>query len=261
MTFTNMSVASKRKPFGRRRHPCGAPVVRYDHKLQEWSEELSADLLEATWPQDWGRLLRLARQVAGLSLSELSARTGLSKGYLSKLESGHLSAQNPSRATLAALARTLPSFRPLANTLEPGAALAALDFGTEQSFATERIDTPEDKTEKPVRLGWRELELLVALLALDAAALPVPLTSALLARAIDRGHAETLVTLAGLVTMGAVEREWPQRPGAPMAYRPAARAIALTGLERVGDALVLGASLLAQAPARPRRASDADRFE
>ena len=68
---------------------------------------LNADLIEATWPQDWGRLLRLARQVAGLSLSELSARAGLSKGYLSKLESGHITAQNPSRATLAALARAL----------------------------------------------------------------------------------------------------------------------------------------------------------
>ncbi|MGH2486024.1 MAG: helix-turn-helix domain-containing protein, partial [Ktedonobacterales bacterium] len=41
------------------------------------------------WQVHWGRLLRTARQVAGLSLSELSATTGLSKGYLSKLESGH----------------------------------------------------------------------------------------------------------------------------------------------------------------------------
>src|SRR5947209_18386370 len=92
-------------------------------------EEAASTADDATWPQDWGRLLRLARQVAGLSLTELSARTGLSKGYLSKLESAHAAAQNPSRATLAALARALPSFRPLANTLEPGATLAALDFG------------------------------------------------------------------------------------------------------------------------------------
>ena len=212
---------------------------------------LNADLIEATWPQDWGRLLRLARQVAGLSLSELSARTGLSKGYLSKLESGHITAQNPSRATLAALARALPSFRPLANTLEPGAALAALDFGAEQPAPAQRADMRPD--EDPVRLGWKELELLVALFALDSAALPIPLTSVTLARAVDRDHAETLATLGRLVAMGVVERERPQHVGATMSFRPSVRASALTGLERVGDALVLAASLLAQAPSRPRR--------
>ncbi|HEY7022867.1 MAG TPA: helix-turn-helix transcriptional regulator [Ktedonobacterales bacterium] len=213
---------------------------------------MNADLIEATWPQDWGRLLRLARQVAGLSLSELSARTGLSKGYLSKLESGHITAQNPSRATLAALARALPSFRPLANTLEPGAALAALDFGVEQPAPAPRADMRPD--EDPVRLGWRELELLVALFALDSAALPVPLTSVALARAVDRDHSETLATLGRLVAMGVVEREQPQRLDETTSFRPSARASALTGLGRVGDALVLAASLLAQAPSRPQRA-------
>jgi transcriptional regulator with XRE-family HTH domain len=212
---------------------------------------LNAAVIEATWPQDWGRLLRLARQVAGLSLSELSARTGLSKGYLSKLESGHITAQNPSRATLAALARALPSFRPLANTLEPGVALAALDFGAEQPAPAQRADMRPD--EDPVRLGWKELELLVALLVLDSAALPIPVTSVALARAVDRDHGETLATVGKLVAMGVVEREWPQRLGETMGFRPTVRASALTGLERVGDALVLAASLLAQASRRPRR--------
>ncbi|HEY7974146.1 MAG TPA: helix-turn-helix transcriptional regulator, partial [Ktedonobacterales bacterium] len=46
------------------------------------------------WTRDWGRLLRTARQVAGLSLTDLSARTGLSKGYLSKLEAGQDGARN-----------------------------------------------------------------------------------------------------------------------------------------------------------------------
>jgi transcriptional regulator with XRE-family HTH domain len=219
---------------------------------------LNADLIAATWPQDWGRLLRLARQVAGLSLSELGARTGLSKGYLSKLESGHVTAQNPSRATLAALARALPSFRPLANTLEPGAALAALDFGVEQAAPSQRTDMAVDEAEEPVRLGWKELEALIALLALDSAALPIRLTSVILARAVGRDHTETLATLDKLVASGVVEREWPQRRGAPMGFRPAARAGALTGLERVGDALVLAASLLAQAPTRPIRAQRDD---
>src|SRR5262249_49759412 len=160
--------------------------------------------------------------------------------YLSKLESGHITAQNPSRATLAALARALPSFRPLANTLEPGAALAALDFGVEEPAPAERTDIPPD--EEPVRLGWRVLELLVALFALDASALPFPATSVALARAVDRDHVETLAILGRLVAMGVVEREWPQRFGATLGFRPTANATALTGLGRVGDALVLAAS-------------------
>jgi transcriptional regulator with XRE-family HTH domain len=237
-----------------RARPCRAPVIWYGQVLRERSDDLNADLIAATWPQDWGRLLRLARQVAGLSLSELSARTGLSKGYLSKLESGHITAQNPSRATLAALARALPSFRPLANTLEPGAALAALDFGAERSAPFQRADVPVDEAEEPVRLGWKELELLVALLTLDSAALPIALTSVILARAIGRDHVETLAILGKLVASGVIEREWPQHAGALMGFRPTAKAGALTGLERVGDALVLAASLLAQAPNRPSRA-------
>jgi transcriptional regulator with XRE-family HTH domain len=215
---------------------------------------VSAELTELSWPQDWGRLLRLARQVAGLSLTELSARTGLSKGYLSKLESGHITARNPSRATLAALARALPSFRPLANILEPGTALAALDFGESAPTAPAANSLGDDEiAETPVRLGWKEMELLVALLALDRAAIPTPLTAVVLARAVGRSRAETLATLGALVAMDVVEREWPLRPGAPMAFRPAARVDILTGLQRVGDALVLAASLLAQAPGRPKR--------
>jgi transcriptional regulator with XRE-family HTH domain len=212
---------------------------------------------EASWPHDWGRLLRLARQVAGLSLTQLSARTGLSKGYLSKLESGHVTAQNPSRATLAALARALPSFRPLANTLEPGAPLAALDFG-ESPASGHPGDGAAETAGAPVRLGWKDLELLVALLALDRAAIRTPLSAVVLARAVDRTHDETVATLGRLVGMGVVDREWPGRRGVPMTYRPSAQAESLTGLDRVGDALVLSASLLARAPSRPRRASTVD---
>ncbi len=50
---------------------------------------------DITWMRDWDHLLRIARQVAGLSLTAFSACTGLSKGYLSKLESGHHSTLHP----------------------------------------------------------------------------------------------------------------------------------------------------------------------
>src|SRR5579863_4916758 len=167
-------------------------------------DEASGD--EATWPQDWGRLLRLARQVAGLSLTELSATTGLSKGYLSKLESGHPSGRNPSRATLAALSRALPSFRPLAHTLEPSESTGALALA-ESAPALPAVvrDAAGDIVDSPVRLGWRELELLVALLTLREAALPHPMNAVILSRALRRPMDETVHTLAGLVRMGVLE--------------------------------------------------------
>src|SRR5215472_2462318 len=88
-------------------------------------ESETTDQPGETWATRWGHLLRLARQVAGLSLSEVAERSGLSKGYLSKLESAHPSAANPSRATLAALARALPSTIPLIQKLDAAADLPA----------------------------------------------------------------------------------------------------------------------------------------
>jgi transcriptional regulator with XRE-family HTH domain len=209
---------------------------------------------EATWPQDWGRLLRLARQVAGLSLTELSATTGLSKGYLSKLESGHPSGRNPSRATLAALSRALPSFRPLAHTLEPAESQGALALADAAPAIPEVVREGSGAVvTSPVQLGWRELELLVALLTIEAAAMPQPTNAVILARAVGRTAEETARALGRLARMGVLERSESPRPGFPPEYHPSARFDALTGLRRVGDALVLAASLLAQAPTLRRQ--------
>jgi transcriptional regulator with XRE-family HTH domain len=200
------------------------------------------------WARDWGQLLRLARQVAGLSLTELSGRTGLSKGYLSKLESGHASARNPSRATLAALSRELPSFRPLAHTLEPNAPtpVAALaDAAPPPPLALFAAEVPEAV---PIQLGWRELELLIALLTLEQSALPLPLTAIALARAVGRTTAAVAPTLANLVGQDLLRAVPPTRVGAPPSYALTARAASQIGLERLGDALVLASALLTQAP-------------
>lgn len=214
---------------------------------------------EATWPRDWGRLLRLARQVAGMSLTELSGITGLSKGYLSKLESGHPSGRNPSRATLAALSRALPSFRPLAHALEPAESTGSLALAEAAPVLPMLVrDTEGAIAESPVRLGWRELELLVALLALHEAALPQPLNAVILARALRRPVDETARTLSGLVRMGVLEREESRRLSMPPTFRPSARFEALTGLQRAGDALVLAASLLSQSPRLRQRAERDD---
>jgi len=203
------------------------------------------------WQLDWGRLLRTARQVAGLSLGELSARTGLSKGYLSKLESGHETAHNPSRATLAALARALPSFRSLAHTLEPAGALSPLTFAAPAAPEV-LLDAGGEVVDSPVRLGWRELEVVVALMTLEQAAVPQPVTALLVARALGRPCADVQLVLADLVVMGVLRRLPPGRPGDVPRYARADDFERRVGISRVGDALILAAALLAQTPTQPR---------
>ncbi|MBF6589433.1 MAG: helix-turn-helix transcriptional regulator [Ktedonobacterales bacterium] len=211
------------------------------------------------WARGWGHLLRVARQVAGLSLTELSTRTGLSKGYLSKLESGYASARNPSRATLAALGRALPSFRPLAHTLEPATPLGALALADAAPLpplaapAEQPLGEDHPAAPAPIQLGWRELELLVALLALEQSAAPLPLTALTLARATGRTRDHITPTLERLLSMGVIERMPPTRVGGAPSYRRAPGAMAHAGLSRLGDVLVLAGALLSQAPIQPRR--------
>ena len=38
----------------------------------------------------WPRILKLARKVSGLSLRDVSAKTGMSNPYISQLENGHV---------------------------------------------------------------------------------------------------------------------------------------------------------------------------
>lgn len=219
----------------------------------ETREDAGGEAAGERWVRDWGQLLRLARQVAGLSLTELSARTGLSKGYLSKLESGHVSARNPSRATLAALSRELPSFRPLAHTLEPAAPSAgvvALADAAPPPLALAEADL--DAPPMPILLGWRDLELLIALLTLDQAATTAPLTALTLARAVGRPRGEVVSTLDVLVARGLLLQRAPSRVGDAPTYRRAPAVELEMGLAQIGDALVLAGALLAQAPVQRR---------
>jgi transcriptional regulator with XRE-family HTH domain len=210
----------------------------------------SADDLLA-WTRDWGQLLRTARQVAGMSLADLSARTGLSRGYLSKLESGQDGARNPSRATLVALARALPSFRPLAYQLEPVDSAGVSLSRVEEPPRPPRVllVKPEESREMggPIQLGWRELEALVALLALERSATPAPLTARLIARAIDRPTDSVISTLERLARSGALAARPPAQPGADPTYMRGPAFEARLGLSRMGDALVIAAALLAHA--------------
>ncbi|HEY7850793.1 MAG TPA: helix-turn-helix transcriptional regulator [Ktedonobacterales bacterium] len=219
------------------------------------------------WTRDWGRLLRTARQVAGLSLTDLSARTGLSKGYLSKLEAGQDGARNPSRATLVALARALPSFRPLAYQLEPaeGAVTPSLAFAEQAPRLPHLLIGAESEgaaqQAEPIQLGWREMELLVALLALERSAIPAPLSATIIARAVDRSAESVIPALERLTRSGVLHCFPPIRPGAAPTYGRGKAFDARVGLSRLGDALVLAAALLAQSPVAPvapaRRRGDA----
>jgi transcriptional regulator with XRE-family HTH domain len=209
---------------------------------------------DATWMRDWGQLLRIARQVAGLSLTALSARTGISKGYLSKLESGHPSALNPSRATLAALARALPSFRPLAHMLDPDVQPSALAEAA-PSVPELSLQLDGSVAESRIRLGWRELELLVALIALEQSAAAQSLTSVVLARAVNRDLASTRAVLERLEQFEVVRASPPAIPGRQPAYSLAPDYDARLGIARVGDALVLAGALLS----RPALQSPQDR--
>ncbi len=225
------------------------------------TEERANDAAE--WLLDWGRLLRIARQVAGLSLTELSVASGLSKGHLSKLESGHPTAANPSRATLAALARALPSFRPLANTLEPNVAITALAFDSNEALPPPEIEPAADRRSRPVALGWRELEVVMALLAIESSASPVPISALLLARAVGRSIGDVEPILQRLVASGVLDERPLASHKAPVTYERAEQFEARTGIVRIGDALVLAAGLLAQAPSsrsvhRSRRGAKTD---
>lgn len=218
-----------------------------------------------TWQVHWGRLLRTARQVAGLSLTDLAAITGLSKGYLSKLESGHVTALNPSRATLAALALALPSFRPIAHSLGPiadsGPVAMQPDF-RELSRIAMSSTVPE--REVPIHLGWRELEVVLTVVTLERSAVAQPLTAPVIARAVGRERAAVETVLTSLVEMLVLRKRPPARLGGPISYQCAPDFAARIGITRPGDALVLAAALLAEMPARStpvrsasqRRASD-----
>src|SRR5262249_36841878 len=99
-----------------------------------------------------------------------------------------------------------------------------------------------------IALGWRELEVLLALLALEQAALPYPPTRVTLGRATARPPDEVQAVLDDLVRMEVLVCHPPRRRGEPATYARVADFGARTGIERLGDALVLAAVLLGRAP-------------
>ncbi len=213
-------------------------IKKSDSRMQEQTPE--------AWTTRWGLLLRMARQVAGLSLSELAERSGLSKGYLSKLESAHPSAANPSRATLAALARALPSTLPLIQYLDPDAGLPApitlLRGGqagtvrrplTQVEAAEVALPLLADGEEEGLPASWAEWEILLALIMLERSGLGPP-TLPVLARACG---IETLssAALARLENAGLLQPLPPARQGAPARYTQGPTRLDKLGIQRPAD--------------------------
>lgn len=202
---------------------------------------------DALWVHDWGMLLRTARQVAGITLTELSKRSGLSKGYLSKLESGHVNARNPSRATLAALARALPGFGALAHVLEPGETASAV-IPPPGSEAQPAIELPQTLGESQrLLLDWRELEVLVAVLVLERSAVPVPCSPALIGRVVAQPIDVVQRILERLALAELVTASPPSAPGRAPSYQCSQPFLSGAGIVRVGDVLLLAAAMLARA--------------
>jgi transcriptional regulator with XRE-family HTH domain len=186
-----------------------------------------------SWATRWGLLLRMARQVEGLSLSDLAARSGLSKGYLSKLESAHHSAANPSRATLAALARALPSTLPLIQHLAPdeglptARSLVAGQWSTAARPAEELphlpafeesagMGSPIEASGDSLAGSWTEWELLLALVVLEGAGFGPP-TQAILERAC-KVEAPLTPLLEGLEQRSALRKVPPTQVGGAVRY-------------------------------------------
>lgn len=207
------------------------------------------------WATRWGHMLRLARQVAGLSLQEVANRSGLSKGYLSKLESAHPSAANPSRATLAALARALPSSVPLIEKLDAEAGLPAprtLLRAPQQKAVGHHVEQTEEadlfasafaeSRREGLPASWAEWEIMLALMILESSGLGSP-TLPMLSRACG---AETLDSkaLARLEEARLLQRLPPARPGEPIRYTQGPVTLDTFGIQRPADCFLRASIML-----------------
>jgi ribosome-binding protein aMBF1 (putative translation factor) len=110
-----MAKQGNSKPTGPGTHttlqPAAAPAARgrprkADREAAPRTDSLAADTDEAPDPLQilFGENLRTARLIAGLSQTELAARSGLSQQYLSKVETGH---KNVTLRTIAVLAKAV----------------------------------------------------------------------------------------------------------------------------------------------------------
>jgi transcriptional regulator with XRE-family HTH domain len=231
-------------------------LKRPDHPDQKQATE--------DWATRWGHMLRLARQVAGLSLQDVAERSGLSKGYLSKLESAHPSAANPSRATLAALARALPSSIPLIEKLDVEAGLPSpktLLRAPQREAAGYRIEQPErvdllasalaEGGREGLPRSWAEWEIMLALMILENSGLGPP-TLPVLSRACGVETLDSKV-LARLENAQLLRSLPPARHGEPIRYTQGPIVLDSFGIQRPADFFLRAAIMLSMNIRKMRR--------
>ncbi|HEV2238912.1 MAG TPA: hypothetical protein VGR57_19795, partial [Ktedonobacterales bacterium] len=137
-----------------------------------------------------------------------------------------------------------PSFRPLALTLAPGMGVEELAFEGLMPGASADVPPEAPADIMRLQLGWKELEVLAALMVLESSALPLPLTATLIARALDRGVEAVRGALTGLCRAGLVAEVAPRASGQRAEYRMIEGALRQVGAARVGDVLLLSTALI-----------------
>ncbi len=150
------------------------------------SDEASGkqEIISAKEIQRWGEAIRLRRRDLGLTLKQLAEVTGISFGYLAKLERGDPDAKNPTRLVIDALRAALnippPGGEHLSRT-----ALAAWQNSNKQAMAAGQNGQAHGAVESPPELPlrqqrWQVAEALLAICGrLSAAQLAAGLDCAL----------------------------------------------------------------------------------
>lgn len=117
----------------------------------------------------WGESIRQRRRDLDLTLKQLADLTGISFGYLAKLERGDADARNPTRLVIDALRRTLnlpaPGGEHLSRTaMASWAAPAARDgsAASEDKTEDEALSPPDTSIQAPARWQLAEALLLIS---------------------------------------------------------------------------------------------------
>src|ERR1051326_9161382 len=143
--------------------------------------------------QRWGEAIRHRRRDLGLTLKQLAEMTGISFGYLAKLERGDPDAKNPTRAVLDALRGTLNIHAPGGEHLS-GTALSSWQGGNApRTAAPSRQPQVESLVPHPLQTPHERWQIAEALLLICGR-----LSAAQLAAGLDCGLFEVEETIETL---------------------------------------------------------------
>jgi segregation and condensation protein B len=158
--------------------------------------DLASEKQETISPKEmqrWGEAIRHRRRDLGLTLKQVAEVTGISFGYLAKLERGDPDAKNPTRLVIDALRRTLNVPAPGGEQLSR-AALASWQSGGRQGALGEPAGAERSEvapsTRSPTPQRWQVAEALLLICG--------RLSAAQLAAGLDCGLFEVEETIEAL---------------------------------------------------------------